>query len=344
MANVKNAGIREIIIDRCLQTKGGRTVQQIMDACNDALKAHGLRPVTSPNTIRTDIETISDRWGKTIKCVRKGRNFIYFYEDPNFSIFNNPMSEEEIMRVYGALEVLERFEGKEGFEWIEELNAHIRTSLHMGKEGSSVIAYDDNALLKGMEFFAELHDYIRSKQPIKVTYRPYTNPEQLVEVIHPYFLKQFNSRWFVLGYNAKYDAITTLALDRIVQIETSDQKFIANTKYDFSQYFKNVIGVTVYQKEVEEIQIWVEKTLYPYISSKPMHPTQKLIRTTENGDAIISINVIPNYELKQLVLSHGARMVILSPQHLRDEICENLQKIISHYKSSIFDNEQKQEQ
>ena len=100
MANVKNAGIREIIIDRCLQNREGRTVQQIMDACNDALKAHGLRPVTSPNTIRTDFETISDRWGKTIKCVRKGRNFIYFYEDPNFSIFNNPMSEDEIMRVY----------------------------------------------------------------------------------------------------------------------------------------------------------------------------------------------------------------------------------------------------
>ncbi len=51
MANVKNAGIREIIIDRCLQNRDGRTVLQIMDACNDALKAHGLRPVTSANTI-----------------------------------------------------------------------------------------------------------------------------------------------------------------------------------------------------------------------------------------------------------------------------------------------------
>ena len=336
MANVKNAGIREIIIDRCLQNRDGRTVQQIMDACNDALKAHGLRPVTSPNTIRTDFETISDRWGKAIKCVRKGRNFIYFYEDPNFSIFNNPMSEEEIMRVYGALEVLERFEGKEGFEWIEELNAHLRTSLHMGNDGSSVIAYDDNAQLKGMQFFADLHDYIRSKQPIKVTYRPYTNPEQLVEVIHPYFLKQFNSRWFVLGYNSKYEAITTLALDRIINIEMSNQKYIPNTKYDFTQYFKNVIGVTVYQKEIEEIQIWVEKTLYPYISSKPMHPTQHLIRNTENGDAIIGINVIPNYELKQLVLSHGARMVILSPNHLRNEVSNDLEKIISNYKSAAL--------
>lgn len=337
MANVKNAGIREIIIDRCLQNRDGRTVQQMMDACNEALEAHGLRPITSPNTIRGDFDTITDRWHKKIKCTRKGRNFFYCYEDPHFSIFNNPMSEDEILRVYGALEVLERFEGKEGFEWIEDVNAHLRTSLHMGNNGASVIAYDDNALLKGMQFFADLHDYIRSKQPIEVTYRPYTNPELLQETIHPYFLKQFNSRWFVLGYNPKYDAITNFALDRIISIEKSSQKYIPNTKYDFKEYFKNVIGVTVYPKEVEEVQLWVEKSLFPYINSKPLHSSQQLVRMTEKGDAIISINVIPNYELKQLVLSHGERMVILSPQNLRDEVSEKLQKIISIYKSKTIE-------
>ena len=333
MANVKNAGIREIIIDRCLQNRDGRTVQQIMDACNDALKAHGLRPVTSPNTIRTDFETISDRWGKAIKCVRKGRNFIYFYEDPNFSIFNNPMSEDEIMRVYGALEVLERFEGKEGFEWIEELNAHLRTSLHMGKEGSSVIAYDDNALLKGMQFFADLHDYIRSKQPIKVSYRPYTHPELLEEVIHPYFLKQFNSRWFVLGYNSKYEAITNFALDRIISIEKASQKYIPNTKYNFNEYFDKVIGVTIEEGEPEEILIEVDAAQYPYVASKPMHHTQQLVGNAENGNPIISLKVIPNFELRQAILGYGRRMTVISPDHLRDEIKNELNETLSNYRT-----------
>lgn len=334
MANVKNAGIREIIIDRCLQNRDGRSVLQIMDACNDALKAHGLRPVTSANTIRSDFKTISDRWGKTIKCVRKGRDFIYFYEDPNFSIFNNPMSEDEIMRVYGALEVLERFEGKEGFEWIEELNAHLRTSLHMGKEGSSVIAYDDNALLKGMQFFADLHDYIRSKQPIKVTYRPYVNPEQLEEVIHPYFLKQYNSRWFVLGYNPKYDAITNFALDRIISIEKANQKYIPNTKYDFKAYFDKVIGVTIEEGSPEEILIEVDATQYPYVASKPMHHTQNMVGESKNGNPIISLQLIPNFELKQQILSYGTRMTVLSPEHLRNEIEGEIKEILRNYQST----------
>jgi predicted DNA-binding transcriptional regulator YafY len=338
MANVKNAGIREIIIDRCLQNREGRTVQQMMDACNDALKAHDLRLITSPNTIRADFEAITDRWHKKIKCTRKGRNFFYCYEDPNFSIFNNPMSEDEIMRVYGALEVLERFEGKEGFEWIEELNAHLRTSLHMGNSGNSVIAYDDNPLLKGMQFFADLHDYIRSKQPITVTYRPYVNPELLQEIIHPYFLKQYNSRWFVLGYNPKFDAISTFALDRIVSIEKAALKFIENTRCDFEEYFKNVIGVTVYQdRHPEEILMEVDKDLYPYISSKPMHSSQKLIRFTKGGNAIVSLFVIPNYELKQQILSYGKQMNVISPLHLKDAIIENLTENLEKYQSAHFD-------
>ena len=332
MANVKNAGIREIIIDRCLQTKGGRTVQQIMDACNDALEVHGLRPITSPNTIRADFTTIANRWHQNIKCIRKGRNFYYRYEDLSFSIFNNPMSEDEVMRVYGALEVLERFGGTEGFEWVEELNAHLRASLHMGNSGSSVIAYDDNAQLKGMQFFADLHDYIRSKQPILVKYRPYTNPELLEELIHPYFLKQFNSRWFVLGYNPKYDAITTFALDRIISIEKSSQKYIPNTKYNFKEYFNKVIGVTIIEGESEEILIEVEAAEYPYVESKPMHQTQKMVRISEKGNPIISLNVIPNFELKQSILAYGKGMTVLSPQKLKDDIIGILEQTLQQYK------------
>ena len=337
MANVKNAAIREIIIDRCLRHPGGRTVQQIMKECNDALDLHGFRQVTSPNTIRQDFVDISNRWHQVIKCRRSGRYLYYSYKDQNFSIFNNPLSEEEIMKVYGAIEVMERFKGQAGFSWIEEVSAHLRVTLNMGKSPQTFISYDDNAQLRGMHHFAQLHEYIRSHQPIAVEYQPYKSPERLNEVIHPYFLKQYNSRWFVLGYNAKYEALTTFALDRILTIEKAAVKFIPNEKYNFEEYFRNVIGVTVYPQDPEEVLIEVKKTLYPYISSKPLHPSQHLVRLTEDGDAIISINVIPNYELKQLVLSHGDRMTVLSPQHLRDEICEELQRIINNYQLAHFE-------
>ena len=339
MANVKNAAIREIVIDRCLRHPGGRTVQQIMKECNDALDLHGFRLVTSPNTIRTDFVDIANRWHQAIDCRRSGRNLYYSYRDPDFSIFKNPLSEEEIMKVYGALEVMERFKGQSGFSWIEEVSAHLRVSLNMGKNPESIISYDDNAQLRGMEHFALLHEYIRSHQPIVVEYRPYNNPERMEETIHPYFLKQYNCRWFVLGYNAKFDNITTFALDRIVTIQKSSVKFIPNTKYNFEEYYRDVIGVSLGTEEnkVEEVLIEVDGQQYPYVSSKPMHPSQNLVRFTENGNAVVMLKVIPNFELRQLILSYGKRMTVLSPQHLKEEICEELKEILENYHSTQID-------
>lgn len=335
MANVKNASIREIVIDRCLQAKGGRTVPQMMKACNEALDLHGYRLVTSPNTIREDLTTISNRWHVVIESKRSGRHIYYSYKDKDFSIFKIPLSEEDISKVYGALEVMERFKGQGGFSWIEELSAHLRTSLHMGKNPELYIAYDDNAQLRGMLYFAQLHEYIRAHQPIVVEYKPYINPEAMEETIHPYFLKQFNNRWFLLGYNAKYEGLSNFALDRITAVHKADIKYIPNKTYDFEEYFRDVIGVSVPDAPVEEVLIEVDGRQYQYVSSKPMHPSQNLVRYTDEGNAIISLHVIPNFELKQAIISYGKRMTVLSPEHLVQEMMDDLEETMNNYRKRM---------
>ena len=103
----------------------------------------------------------------------------------------------------------------------------------------------------------------------------------------------------MLGYNPKYDAITNFALDRIIFIQKANVTFIPNTKYDFEEFFKNVIGVSLESQDdpVEEVLIEVDGQQYPYVSPKPMHTSQKLVRYTPEGNAIISLNVVPNFEL-----------------------------------------------
>jgi hypothetical protein len=77
---------------------------------------------------------------------------------------------------------MERFKGQAGFSWIEEVSAHLRVSLNMGKNPETIISYDDNAQLRGMHHFAQLHEYIRSRQPITVEYQPYKSTEQMKSV------------------------------------------------------------------------------------------------------------------------------------------------------------------
>ena len=130
MANVKNGAFREIIIDRCLQSRRGYSTQEILEKCNNALERRGEMPVTASNTIRNDILSIENRWNIVVEAVRDGRNVRYRYKDPSFSIFNSPLNEDEIALLTQSVTSLRRFEGMPGFEWVDELNAHLQTTVN----------------------------------------------------------------------------------------------------------------------------------------------------------------------------------------------------------------------
>ena len=95
-----------------------------------------------------------------------------------------------------------------------------------------------------------------------------------------------------------------------------------------------MIGVTIEEGEPEEIMIEVDASEYPYVESKPMHHSQQLVRYAENGNPIISLKVIPNFELRQAILGYGRRMTVLSPEHLRNRITEELKEILNNYQSA----------
>ncbi len=331
MANVKNGAIREIIIDRCLQSRRGYSTLEILQKCNIALERRGEEPVTALNTIRNDILSIENRWHIVIEQIKEGRNVRYRYEDPNFSIFNSPLNEDEIVLLTQSVSLLRRFEGMPGFEWVDELNAHLETAVNM--ETKPIVGFDENTRLKGMEFFTPLFNYIKDKKAIQLGYRPYDALEIKEFVIHPYYIKEYNQRWFLFGYDDTHKRMTTFALDRIDSVESSSRKYIENKEIDFETYFDDIIGVTNNPKLKKElISLLVDKEQLPYLLSKPIHKSQEVLEEKEDGSAIITIQVKPNFELMQLLLSFGDRTTVLSPKHLREEILGRIKKNLENYK------------
>ena len=330
MANVKNGAFRESIIDRCLQSRRGYSTQEIFDKCNDALERRGELPISALNTIRNDILSIENRWHIVVEQIRSGREIRYRYEDPHFSIFNTPLNEEEIAQLTQSVSMLRRFEGMPGFEWIEEMSAHLQETVSASPE--PVIGFDENKELKGMSFFTPLFKAIAEKKAIKIKYHTYRSDRVIEGVVHPYYLKEYNQRWFLFALNDEYKDLSIYALDRIEAVGKSSVRFIPNTDIDFSHYFDNVIGVSVKSDESPQtVKIWVDKEQLPYTLSKPLHKSQTVIEENEDGSAIIAIKVIPNFELEQLLLSFGERFEILSPPSLRDRISARIKKNIGKY-------------
>lgn len=331
MANVKSGAFREIIIDRCLQSRRGYSTMEIMEKCNDALERRCEPLITATNTIRNDILSIENRWNVVVEPIKIGRNIKYRYQDPNFSIFNFPLNENEIAQLNQAVSLLKRFEGMPSFDWVDELNAHLQSTINL--ELRHIVGFDENKQLKGMEYFTPLFECISRKEVIKLQYQSYKDDAAKIYVIHPYYLKEYNQRWFLFALNNECQHITIFPLDRIKGLAKTSGLFIENNKVDFEHYFDNIIGVSFNKNDVPTIIILkVCAEQLPYMLTKPLHHTQVVREFMQDGDAIISIKVIPNFELIQQLLSFGERVTVLEPETLRDEIKHRIENNLRNYR------------
>ena len=329
MANVKKAYLREKIIDQCLQSPYGYSTLEIMRKCNDALETRGEMRITSLNTIRNDIRSIESRFNIMVEEVRIGREIKYRYADPSFSIYNSPLTPDDIQKLSESISILRRFSGTNGSEWIDELEERLNTTVSASSH--PVVGFQDNLLFKGKKWFSPLFNAITEHHALLIGYKPYQEKFQDI-TIHPYYLKQYNQRWFLFAYDEQNQRISNYALDRIQYTQVADVKYRPNTTIDFEHYFDNAIGATVIAgAEPELITIRVDGRQLPYILSKPLHRTQEVIQKNEDGSAVITIRVILNFELEQLLLSFGERVTVTAPELLRQKIYDRIKKNLKNY-------------
>lgn len=135
----------------------------------------------------------------------------------------------------------------------------------------------------------------------------------------------------MFGMNATKNIIQSYALDRIEDFKLSNKTFVKNTTTDFTTYFNDVIGVSVPYGEVptEEIVLRFNPKRFPYVISKPIHPSQK----TMDEPNTISIHVKPNRELSQQIFSFIPDIEVVSPVWFRNEIRDKMQENLKKYLS-----------
>ncbi|TDQ06244.1 helix-turn-helix transcriptional regulator [Pedobacter metabolipauper] len=335
MPPVKNALIRYRVLDRCLSNPVKKYfIEDLVNACDLALKE--IEPDSSgikKRSIQNDIKHMesSEGWSAPIGRFEEGKRIYYRYTEKGFSIDKQPLNQAELEQIKAAMRLLSHFKGMPQFEWLNELSSKMENSILMENETSPIISFDNNNYLKGIEFLGGLFHFILYKKALCISYKSYKTENKSKFVFHPYYLKQYNNRWFLLGLNDRFQKINNLALDRILTIEEDSTSFVENTTYDFNEYFEDVIGVTLNENTiVEKIVLRFAPKSKPYVLSKPIHGSQKNI-SKEGEHLVISIEVIPNYELESLIMSFGDLVEVISPESFRNKIAERYSCAIKQY-------------
>ena len=265
-----------------------------------------------------------------IKRTKDGKKTYYNYEDPDFSIEKTPISPEEMDQLKETILMLNRFKGMPHFEWMEEILSKLEDKFHLKGAEDSVIGFEQNLDLKGLENITPLFEAIVNKQVLNIRYKSFKANKPITCEIHPYFLKQYNNRWFLFGWNTEFGMITNFALDRIEAISPMLGEYRPKpANVDFDEYFEDIVGVTITQgAKVEHIVMRVAPDQYPYIINKPLHSSQH----NYDKEFRISIDVKPNKELIALLLSFGSQLEVLEPQSVRDMMREHVKTLNKFYK------------
>lgn len=336
MANTKGSGERQRVIDECLQSTRGFSYEEMKERCNVVLERRGFAPVTALNTIRADVEEIENKYGEdaTVEMIKVGRFKRYRYKKEGFSIYKAALPAEDLEHLKEMMDALSIYEGRPQFEWISDLMGRLQsTTSIVTQDKEPIVGFDENIDLKGREHFQPLMNLIKEKKAVRLTYRSFKSDKDLVVTFHPYYLRQYNNRWFVFGELDNRSDLTNYALDRIVEIKEACTPYRPNNgRYDFNEYFSDMIGVSRRPgAESQKIQILVREDQYPYIKTKPIHGTQKVVEDRGEAGVVIQIDVIPNFELEQLLLSYGEYVTVLSPQTLRDTIAKRVMDCNNKY-------------
>lgn len=334
MAVNKLALLRYKTIDDCLRNRFRKwTLDDLIEKVAAVLyDREGIATGVSRRTIQADIQVMrSDKLGYNAPIVVTDKKY-YSYEDREFSITKAPINNADVEKMKEIVGVLKQFNGFSYFEEMSAMIARLENNLYKSThKGRNYIQFENNQLLKGLQYINPLYQAILSQRSLLIEYKSFKAQQSQQNIYYPYLLKEYRNRWFLICKPKKGTTLITLALDRILEFqELPNEKFV-DPVIDFEVYYNDLLGVTKTEKDrAHKVILEIDKFNAPYVLTKPIHQSQTIIRENEDS-IIIRIDVVPNFELEREILGFGECLKVLAPRFLASRIKKRLEKSAARY-------------
>ncbi len=334
MAWTKKALIRYRTIDRCLQNHHRRwTLEDLREACSKALyELEGRRVEISRRTTQLDLQMMrSEKLGYEAPIEVYERKY-YRYADPDYKISDIPLNENDLGVINESVEILRQFKDFSLFRDLNGVIQKLEDQIHQNSNSRAIIHFDKNEQLKGLSYLDEIYQAIQKGIVLEISYQSFHRKEALTFKFHPFFLKEFNNRWFVIGRKEKEQKVYNFALDRITKLDFDLRSKYQSSDIDPDEYYRHTFGVTVLdRRSLIDIEIWVNPSNAPYVITKPIHASQQLLEEFSDGSAIISLKVHHNFEIERHLFGYADNIRVLKPQRLVKRMQYKLEMAAKQY-------------
>lgn len=199
----------------------------------------------------------------------------------------------------------------------------VNNILRLGKERlSGRVSVED--IPSGHMHLTAIMEAMTESRKISIKYVKYSSSQADTLTLHPYAVKEFAKRWYLVAYCEEREALRVYGLDRIHGMEVTEDNFKMPEGFDVDETFATSFGTYLPEGKAQLITFRTSEIEARFLRDLPLHKTQEEIRTSDKKHLTFRIFVCPNASLIMEFCKLGSRVEVLTPKEVRDAVAEEI--------------------
>ena len=184
------------------------------------------------------------------------------------------------------------------------------------------------------QFLTTVLDVMRDNRKLILSYKGYSMSECRDMTIHPYSLRLFKRRWYLIGYSEYSQGVRIFMLDRAESVKVLDEIFEMPESFDAEGYFDDFYGVRRSENEKQRVLLKVTAKNRDLVRTVALHRSQAEIETNDEY-SVFEYFLRPNFDFKQEIISYLDSVEVLEPLSLRKEIGRMVLNVYKKYREDV---------
>lgn len=210
--------------------------------------------------------------------------------------------------------------------------AFFKNSPHQSKKIAERIHVVGDTLVNPTEFsdrFTKLITAVINSYQISINYVK-LNGETLERLLNPVGLIYKRGVWYLVAKNTTNEEYRTFRIDQILAVNLMNIQFEYPDNFSLTEHIGSSWGVFT-NDEVQNVKLKFSPKVRTRVKNLRYHRTQEIIEERADGSIIIGLEICGLIELKSWLLQWGREVEVLEPLHLRQELINAANEILSVY-------------
>lgn len=225
-----------------------------------------------------------------------------------------------------------RFRGGYGYYLVEEApdtegyksmlqNFELLSSIYSDSVMQEFVIPEHRRVIADVEF-REIFTALKENRYLSFEYLYFRYGNSVAsKEIQPYYLKESQHRWYLVGKDRKDGVMKCFALDRMKSVEVLLGKFVRDDNVDVPALFRESYGIWNDIKDpVEDVVLHYDSLDGAFVKTLPLHSSQEVLEDDPEAGVTLRVRLRITNDFVMELLSRSRSLEVIAPEHLRQRI------------------------